>query len=197
MTKVFAADFNVLKSESKIVLFFPILYTIIGSSSSFLRVFSVIITINLIINVMGYNDRSGFERYMLILPVSRATIVISRYVCAVGLSAFMLLVQFILSRLGFLNAEPMSLAELVGVISTVTIYISVLFPILIKLGVEKGRTAYMTCLIGVMVIGTLLLGDEFNISLPAFVQTLMPIICVIGLAVSCSLSIKIYNEREF
>ncbi|MGE4352616.1 MAG: ABC-2 transporter permease [Oscillospiraceae bacterium] len=198
MNKVIAADFSVIRSESKLLMLLPLIYTAIGVINTFFRIFSVIMVISIMVNVMGYNERSGFDRYLITMPVSRKMIVITRYVTAIGLALIISALQFALSRLRIANIAAMAPGELSLLAGTVCLYVAVMFPILIKLGVEKGRTAYLACMMAAAVGAVLV--SETGVSLPQvgfFIDSLLLVTGAAAAVVSCLIAIKFYENREF
>lgn len=194
MKKVFAADFAVIMAESKWLFLLPVLYAVLGISNMFLRAFTLILVGTIIMNVMAYNERSGFDKYMCILPIKRANVAIARYVEALAMFFALTAVQYI----GYMILKkPMSFSE-VGILSGLFfIYIAILFPFLIKYGVEKGRTIY---LFGMIIIGGSV-GAMASISpmkSPIIVALtwLVPIVGIIALVVSAGISIKLVENRD-
>ncbi|MGI6028743.1 MAG: ABC-2 transporter permease [Candidatus Heteroscillospira sp.] len=195
MRKVFAADFAVLRSESKLVLFLPALYMIIGVGSEFFRIFSAILMVTLVINAMSYNERSGFERYLLLLTVTRRDVVLARYAEALGMTVIMLLLQLAASSVVKLSiVVPLGLGDMVFVASVVFLYVSVLFPMLMKTNIEKGRVAYLISMGCAAGISSFISIDG---GVPGILGVALPILSLPALAVSCALSIRFYEKRQF
>ena len=196
MKTVFAADLAVLKSENKLTLILPLFYMVFGLASPFFRVFCTVLTVTLVINAMAYNERSGFDRGLLVLPVSRKTVVLSRYAEALGLSACMLAVLCLLSQFIRLdNARPMNLREFFVLLGTTCLYVDIMFPFLIKLTVEKGRTVYVI----LMMLAAACASSIFSLggTVMSLLSVLLPVAGILGTVFFCLVSIKYYEHREF
>ena len=99
MRKVIAADIAVSLSENRFTMGLLAIYLAMGMFTAFFRIFSVLFAVTLVMNVMAYNERSGFERFMAAMPVKRSAIVTARYVEMVGLSAMLIIAQYLLSNI--------------------------------------------------------------------------------------------------
>ena len=64
MRKVIAADIAVSLSENRFTMGLLAIYLAMGMFTAFFRIFSVLFAVTLVMNVMAYNERSGFERFM-------------------------------------------------------------------------------------------------------------------------------------
>ena len=202
MKSIFAADVAVLRSESKLSLLLPLAYMCMGVYSTFFRVFSVILIVGQVISIMAYNERSGFDRELLLLPMGRRKVVLTRYVEAIVLPVAMLMMQMLLSRLVRLRAcPPMTGTEFLLMLGVIFLYVGILFPFIFKLSVEKGRTAYLLLMMAAMGLSMIAVSEEILPAAGAGVQKLSGLILLaagaVSLPISCKLGIRFYEQREF
>lgn len=196
-------DFFNLKKNFKIFLLMLVFYIIMGIVNGDYTIFSTIITIVAImlpITAMSFDERSKWDRYALTMPISRSNIVFSKYL----LGLIFLVSAFILSMVLNLLDSNISFKENITTnLSAVTmgmIYMSIVFPIMFKFGVEKGRIFIMMAFFIPAAFAFLL--PKLGISnLDALVvKKLFYIIFAMGplsLIVSCLVSLPIYRKKEF
>lgn len=135
-------DFLNLKKQMLPIAFFFVLYLFIsitvGNSNFFSGVIMMFCAM-LPITALSYDDRAGWSKYALTMPVSRQMLVISKYLMALILVAVgSVLILFFNGIIG-----GYSFGE--GLLSTVTmmcigiLILSIALPVNYKFGIEKGR----------------------------------------------------------
>ncbi len=196
-------DLYMMKKYCRAYLLIAIIFIAVSfaSSENLFFVFYPCLLCGMIpVNLLGYDERSGWLQYSETLPYTKRQIVSGKYLIGLGSQVAMLLIT------GIAQAIRMSLDgafELKGytvimmlllILSLITSSISL--PFMFKLGVEKGRTAYYI-MIGVVCAGSIisssLLQQEITLN------TVLPIICLVGIgiyALSWYLSIIFYKKRE-
>lgn len=146
-------DFLNLRKQVVPIGGFFILYLIISVISEDTSFFSGMIMIFcaiMPITALAYDDRAGWNKYALTMPVSRSMLVISKYIVALILigagAAIVLLVNALIDRNnGFESVVATCTVMFVGVIM-----LSLSLPLNYKFGVEKSRYV----LIGICVLPT-------------------------------------------
>ena len=197
MKSVLAADLAVLRSESKLTFILPLIYMAIGLTNQFFRVFCAVMMVTLVINVMAYNERSGFDRGLLILPVSRRDIILARYIAAVCLAGGALVIQYFLCRVVRLgNIQPQSGMELLSMLGMMCLYVAIIVPMIIRLGVEKGRTVYIITMVA-LACGASLLFVDLSAGVLRLLAAVLPVLGILSVVASCLLAIRMYEAREF
>lgn len=196
-------DFFNLKKTLKTYLIFLVFYVVLGIVNEDPSIFSTIITIVSVmipITAMSFDESSKWERYALTMPVSRSGIVFSRYLLAL----LFLLTTFILSTVFNLFTTDVPLMEnfatSFGSLSTGMILLAVIFPIMFKFGVEKGRM-YMMLLLFLPATFVFLLPklgiSNVDVSLIKRLFYLIYAIGPLSLILSCFISLSIYRKKEF
>ena len=142
----------------------------------------------------SYDEREKWTVYVETLPVSRALYVTEKYLFgALVMAAYLALLTA--SYLCFGAAEYLPYA-LLFTVALGFLAPALMLPVLLRLGAEKGRLAYLF-FIGAMFGGTLLLtggeGVPLELGAPQSALMLLPLILY---ALSWRLSVALYRKRE-
>jgi len=196
-------DFLNLRKQMKIYLILIIFYLAIGMVSgnpAMLSSMMAIVAFMIPITALSYDERSKWDRYALTMPLSRSSIVVSKYI----LGLIFLIMAFIVSILSNLFLNNILLEEsMVTNLSSLSmglILMSIIFPIIFKMGVEKGRV-YMMLVLFIPTAFILLL-SKTGMTMPneetikSFFYVL-PVISVLMFTLSILISVSIYNKKEF
>nr|WP_315024876.1 ABC-2 transporter permease [uncultured Aminipila sp.] len=213
-------DFLSLKKQIlPMLLFFSVYFfiSIITKNSSFLTGVIMIFCAMLPMTALSFDDRAGFAKYALTMPVSRNTLVIGKYVMALILivlgSIISLLVNALIGTMPFIESLlAVAITMLIG-----SLMISISLPPIFKFGVEKGRFIMIGI---VMIIGFLggftaisvgdgnasmsidnngfSLGDKID----AFFSNNLSFLAILAVSaliflLSMGLSMAIYRKKEF
>lgn len=153
---------------------------------------------------MALDERSGWEKYALSLPIKRRDIVLSRYLYSMLLC---ILVFLITASMGaFLGAGAVeALSSAAGSAGISLFYISLLLPFCFHMGVEKARIIMMIIFLlpaGVIIalsqikpLSMTLSGIDEGLIVRA--ATAAPFIAIVVMLLSARLSLFIYNKKEF
>lgn len=203
MTGLILKDLLNLKKQAKVYLILVIFYfvlAIFNENSSMFSSMMTMIAVMIPLTAMSYDERSKWDRYALTMPISRKVIVASRYLLGMIFiaAAFVLsvLVNMVFSKMYSIESILISLASLSAGITVM----SVIFPLLFKYGVEKGRILMMLVLFTPIAI--LMMVSKLGLSMPdeetikSFIF-LSPIIALMLLLVSIYISLSIYRKKEF
>lgn len=202
-------DWYVIFKQGKVMFLFVLLYLILGAlgENTFFGAFAVLFLSLLPITVMGFDERSKWDRFAVTLPVTRKQLVLEKYLfslIALGVGAALYLV-FTIAGSAFAHRTT-DLAELLGVLapmlSVSLIFSAVNFPMMFKLGVEKGRLWFILiiALLGAILGGLLAMRSNEGGSLPPWLNgqllwLLLPVSLLL-FAISYPLSVRIYEKRE-
>lgn len=194
-----------LKKNLYSVLGLVIFLSFIGFSNNepsvLISMITMVFTI-LTITTIAYDDLARWDKYALAMPVSRRSIVLSKYIISALLSVFGVLLStisaFIISMFKVYDLTNLILISYIIFIISLA-FISFLLPLVFKFGVEKSRLMMMG-IIGVpMAIGYML--DNMGIKLPSEdffnnILKLSPLIILVILAISYSISYGIYKKKD-
>lgn len=184
-----------------ILLFTFITYQ--SGDSSFLVGMVVMLFTMMSITSISYDDLAKWDRYALAMPISRKTIILSKYLLAIILSAIGVLVStsigFIIGlyRGGFHTLDFM--LKLYSVFAISILFLSIILPLIYKFGVEKTRLLMMAVVAIPLAIYYLL--NKIGIALPNESQfmsliKISPLILIIFLIISISISNIIYKKMD-
>lgn len=197
-------DIYTLKKQWKVMLVIFAFYffiSIMGQDAGYFSIMTVIYSFLLPITALAFDEQSHWDKYALALPLSRTAIVLSKYVLAIGINLVMTAITLIVN-LAFiyyydLEIIPIELLALtLGACTVGIIILAVMMPLFFKFGVEKARMVMIVVVLLPTVL--IMLFPEFFASVPiAKIIPIIPLVVVALLCVSCFLSIKIYQHKEF
>ncbi|AEV28290.1 hypothetical protein SpiGrapes_0432 [Sphaerochaeta pleomorpha str. Grapes] len=157
MHALLVKDWYILKKEAKwtIVLAVVSLAIVAIGRGMYFSFLSAIIVTKLPVMVMGYDEKSKWNRYALGLPFSRSVIVREKYVLALLCLGLSVVLTFLVGSVVnvFRFGNPSILALLRGCAVQLAIGISITslgYPIFFKLGLEKGRFWYTLLLFALL-----------------------------------------------
>ncbi len=205
-------DFLTVKQQLRIMLLLLIFYLIFGittNNSSALWTMFMVISAMLPITTMAYDEKANWDKYALSLPVSRKTIVLSKYLFGIILTLLSMIIAIPFTALMAYLSPEIEISILTTIVSIgdiIPIFLAVVLPIFFKFGTEKGRFVMMIVFfIPVLVIiylaktfGTNL--DEFPLFRPEILEILpyaLPVLAFLLLLVSYRISLRIYCHKEF
>lgn len=207
MTGLILKDLYALRKQGKSILVMAIFYLIFGIATANTSMFGAIVVLMatmLPITTMSYDEYFKWDRYALSMPVSRTALVLSKYVLSLILSLSAGLITLgagilIMKFSGELDLKLLLYSTL-GYVVVSSLFTSLVFPIIFKFGVEKGRLlmilAFAIPALGIMLLARVVdLPDiEEILYLSAY---LVPLMAIVGMVLSLSLSMAIYRRKEF
>lgn len=186
------------------VLVLYYLLGVFGTQMSGVQIFAVFFCTMLIISSFSYGEKSGWNTYVNVLPVSRAQIVMSKYLFAlICMAAAALMGLLIQSGMNFKNGNPIFQDIWVAgaAVTIACLFLSVVLPVLFKVGAEKSRVVLILIFMIPFAVALFMekTGIKWNLS-PEQLLSLLPA-AGFGVAalllVSCVISIEIYKRKEF
>lgn len=202
MKGLLVKDFYTLAKQVRFLLLVLVIMSIIPGAS--MAPFAIVYSVMLPVTVMGYDERSKWDRYASMLPYSKTSLVISKYI--VGYICLAIAVSLsVVSEIVFtlVKGEELSTITYDGIIALgcfALLFLAINLPFMFKFGVEKGRLAFFV-LTAIIVGGVMIISDQINKGRDF--QTLeeylyiLPIVIVILNFLSMYISVKIYEKREF
>ncbi len=186
------------------VLLLYYLLGVFGTKMAGVQVFSVFFCTMLVISSFSYGEKSGWNTYVNVLPVSRGQIVMSKYlfalICMAGAAAFGLLIQ---CAMNMKNGNPVFQDAWVAgmAVMIASLFLSVVLPVLFKVGAEKSRVVLILIFLIPFVVA--LLAEKAGIQLNLSLERLHSLLPAAGLGtvavvlLSCAVSMGIYGRKEF
>ena len=218
MIGLISKDFLVLqklmRSQIPILIAMTILLTFsIGNSTYTLAVVCGFLLFSSI-NIFYYDDAAKWDSFAQTFPIKKKTIVKARYCSSLLTILGGILVVTILELISKIfvsrSGNGVSFVPILCVaVFLVCLLFSILFPIIYRFGPERSRII-LTAIIMIPVLIFILLGksgalDNLFTSLESSgIESMIPIYCylsvpagIVLLLLSCLLSIRIYNQKEF
>jgi len=155
------------------------------------------------ITSISYDDMAKWDKLALAMPISRKTIVLSKYVLSLLLIATGIFLSTTISYIIILINSDIGLPQLLLTSYIIfflsTIFISIVLPLIFRFGVEKSRLMMMT-VIGIP-FGLFYLVNRLGFQLPNEDQfmniiKLSPIFLILFLFISFNTSFKIYKNKD-
>lgn len=204
-------DFCVLKKQVKILVVFVLFYSVwavAANTPSMMSTMVVLISMMLPVSSMSYDEGGQWYRYAFSLPVSRRSLVLSKYLLGFLTAMGGLLVCSVCNLIILYLTNWENALEswvIIGVSLEVgVIFLSVLIPLLFKFGVEKGRFILIAVAVVPSMLIALLMGTLKNtgITLPseAFFQAALcasPFFTLAIFLISFRISVGICKKKEY
>lgn len=202
-------DFLVLKKTGRVFLILFILYLAMGV---FMHTdFGTIVTFitgMLSMTCFAYDEQAKWLPYALTMPVSRKTIVQSKFLMALLFGAIGMLIGLVMSLVANIGKAAMDWSALLAqsgiALCAVYLFSSLSLPLLFKLGAEKSRIMLMVFFTAPIIAVTALYSwwEQASGSMPNFLPTartasiLLPLFTVGALALSYRLSLAIFQKKD-
>ena len=204
-------DLFMIKANLKKFLIIFALYIVLAIQGSFDITFVIpLIGIMLFITTFSYDDYNNWNAYVATIPNGRRNAVRAKYVVSIILMIVLGIISFGMA-VGvdyFIKNQvyiDQSLSSVLGILLSIVIIISLLYPIMFKFGSTNGRVILFVVVFGfAAIIGFVAnyTSISFNTSqikelLEKYVYIAIPMVSVILLMISYLISSKIYRNKEF
>lgn len=167
----------------------------------------VIICSMMVITTFSFDNISTWNKYAVIMPISRKDVVISKYIMLFIFSIFGMIAGFFISTVIGVFFRNFIIKE-VMLESIVSLFISmflgsIIIPLLYKYGVENARFLIIICfVIPSFLLSWILKGmNRFNIQVPTELNlkilfSCLPILVIAFIILSINISYKIFKNQE-
>ncbi|MCB6365022.1 ABC-2 transporter permease [Intestinibacillus massiliensis] len=215
MKAILRSDFlNMLQSAKTmgiLVIFFAAL-ALFTQNVSFLGTFLVMVWLIVPFNLFSYDTAYGWDKLTLSLPISRSSVILSKYLLCAGLGLALLVFSGAVSVLYCLQYPGESLPSLFAMLllctSVALLLLAIMLPLVVKFGVTKGRyillaVVWLPILLLFFLKGSGTSNPFDGLDALQAVGRLLPfsalllVVCLACYAVSALLSIQIYRRKEF
>ncbi len=194
-------DLMILANQMKILIVMTIFYMAVsiisGNAEMFGGLMAILCSV-LPITTIAYDEKAKWDKYALTMPVSRNQLVLNKYGLGLLLSGFVFVFNLVV-QLIFQNTLKESLLVTTILFGASLFIISILFPVIFKFGVEKGRI--LMIIIMLIPVFFFVLIEKWGITFSSEFFNILPIIAVVGIGtmmiISIFLSCKIYGNKEW
>lgn len=194
-------DFYILIKQIKVFLIVMVIMAVMPGNS--MAAFAIIYATMLPIAIMGYDERSKWDRYALMLPYSKTNLVLSKYVmgyiCITVATVFTTLSRIVFGLVKKTDITFGILTEIIPIAIVALFFLAVNLFFMFGFGVEKGRLAFFAT--SALVIAALyllfdVLQKNVNTAYLEKIIWIIPVVIVLLNVVSVYASVKCYNRRE-
>lgn len=195
-----------LKSTFKMLgvmmVFFAVVF--LPQGNGFIFGMIILMFAMMVVTTISYDDLAKWDAYALTMPVTRAEMVLSKYLVMVILNTLGAVLSLTVGIVGSVimgKRFDLEILAIIGVIYLVAlIFGSVIIPLIYKFGTEKARLMLFLC--ALLPTALILLLEQFNVPMPTTGNPLIYLIALIGFSVagvvlSYLISLKIYRKKEF
>lgn len=214
-------DLFVLQRQAKFYLLIVAALVVVSffnpTMQVFVAMYFVLFGMMLPITAMAYDERSGWDKLALAMPVTRKKLVVGKYLLGglllVGAIAVTALLKGIYGVvIGWDAAIPQAVMMVTIGMLLGSVFLSVLLPVMFKVGTEKGRLVMMFMILIPIGVGILLgktklvnidegaIGEAVNglfAWTPALVFLAALAVCALLLFVSACISCLIAKRKEY
>lgn len=200
-----------VKSMILIVLFFAVMFIPSSQVGSYIAICCVLCT-TMVITTFSFDDFSGWDRYAMIMPVTKKELVAGKFVVLLIFSGIGCLSSLVLGTVGSLifhkigfDWESISgiLVMALGSFAIAVVLGSISLPLVFKFGAEKARMLLMVSFVIPFLIFfgiykfLQLLGVTVTESTVQFLLYLSPVIALVWTYVMYKISYRIFAQKEF
>ena len=175
-----------------------------GGDNLFFAFYPCLLSGMIPVNLLGYDERSKWNQYSATLPYTRAQLVSAKYLIGLFAQLLVLILSGIAQAIRmyrtdtFILSNYLLLLAMILILSTLSSSISL--PFMFKLGVEKGRMAYLV-MIGFVCAGSTMAASIYSHKMQTEItlSPSLPFLCMAGIlvyALSWYLSIRLYRRKE-
>ena len=199
-------DLLVLRQQSRIYLFMVLMFAgfaFLNKDPSFAGGMAAIVAVMLPITALSYDERSGWDRLALSMPLGRRELVLSKYALGGLCSAAAFLISFVLGLVSpGSEGSPLADAFMSALIfwGICLFLFAILMPLFVRFGVEKGRMIMLAVFF--IPTGLLIFISQAGFVPPdrtdlEAVLRWSPALALLAFAGSAFISIRLYSKKEF
>ncbi len=202
-------DLLMIKQNLKILMLVFIIFlgmTIINESDmTFILPFMAVM---ISISTFSYDNYNKWDAYAVTLPNGRKNVVRAKYISTLVFVIMSFIISiislFIMNKCGINIDLNLAILELIGCLFGIFLIMIIMFPIMYKFGVEKGRIALFIITFGVTGLVVLLSKNiHINISknivdfVKNYYRIFVPMATCLLMLISYKISERFYAKKEF
>ena len=202
-------DLLLIKGNARYILIFLVIFGLIAlEGNDVLYFIPAFISMMMFMTTFSYDEYNKWDAYAITLPIKKENIVLSKYVGSTILLGIALILTFIISLVVGLVTEQLDMQKnitlLLGCGGAVLLVEAIMYPLLIKFGVEKGRIwVFLGIFLSSFIIGFIF--QKVSLTIPENVMTflsqylpwILAAALLLILIISYTISKKLYLKKEF
>lgn len=202
-------DFLIIKSNLKLIIAILFVFFIMAMQGQFdISFIPPFIVVMLFVSTFSYDEYNKWDSYVVTLPNGRKNVVKSKYIASLILIVFAVIVTILLEFLVGLTGISLEfdkfISTLMGSIFAIILVASIMYPLIFKYGIEKGRIGLFILVFGIVgIIGIFrkVFKTYVSLSIISFFNSYwfvtLPLVLITILFISYKISEKIYLKKEF
>lgn len=202
-------DLIMIKSNLKLIIIMLFVFFVMALQGQFDISFVLpFITIVLFMSTFSYDEYNKWDAYAITLPNGRKDVVKSKYIASLILILLAIIITILLNWLvGIINNNlefDKFISTLVGGAFATFLIQSVMYPLIFKFGIEKGRIGLFVltfAVIGIVGLFSKVVKIDISTNIVSFFNNywfvIVPIVIISLLLISYKISEKIYLKKEF
>lgn len=202
-------DLLLIKGNARYILIFLVILGLIAlEGNDVLYFIPAFISMMMFMTTFSYDEYNKWDAYAITLPIKKENIVLSKYVGSTILLGIALILTFIISLVVGLVTEQLDMQKnitlLLGCGGAVLLVEAIMYPLLIKFGVEKGRIwVFLGIFLSSFIIGfifqkvSLTIPENLMTFLSQYLPWILAAALLLILIISYTISKKLYLKKEF
>lgn len=172
-----------------------------------LSFFAPILVVVACLSTFSYDQYNKWDAYAITLPNGRKNVVKAKYIATLllGIITIVLsaLLEVIIGNMKNGVDYEVVLTLVVGSIMAISVLISIIYPLVFKFGVEKGRIILFIATFAIIAICGILFKQDITTQmettqfLDAYGTVILPVIIFLMLGISYKISQRIYSKKDF
>lgn len=202
-------DFLIIKSNLKLIIIMLVVFFMMALQGEFdISFVPPFIVVMLFMSTFSYDEYNKWDAYVITLPNGRKNVVKSKYIASVILILLTIIITILLNCLVGIINNNFEFDKLIstltgGAFATILIQ-SIMYPLIFKFGMEKGRIglfALTFAITGIIGLFSKFIKIDIPINMVSFFNNyyfvIIPIMLITVLLISYKISEKIYSKKEF
>ncbi len=203
MKGLLAKDFLVILKQMKLFLILIVMFIILPNFSA--GTFAIVYAAMLPMTIIAYDERSKWDKLAAMMPYSAKDIVLSKYILGftmiIATALLMLAADAVTGGFADAAAAKSSMSQVLLVTCMAFVFEAINLPVMIKIGVEKGRIVFIA-FVAIVVTAGVMLGGKLSDWTPSGGLELSNILfgAVLITAALCAISmiaaVKLYEGKR-
>lgn len=209
MLSLIKKDFLIIKGNLKLIVVMLFVFLIMTLQGQFdISFISPFIVIMLFMPTFSYDEYNKWDAYAITLPSGRKNIVKSKYIASLILVLLTTIITILLNCLvGIINNNlefDKFISTLIGGTFATILIQSIMYPLIFKFGIEKGRIWLFVltfAITGIVGLCSRIVKINITTNIISFFNSycfiIIPIMLIVVLLISYKISEKIYSQKDF
>ena len=202
-------DLLIVKSNMKLLIVMLFVFFIMALQGQFnISFIPTFIVVMLFMSTFSYDEYNKWDAYAITLPNGRKNVVKSKFIASLILTLLSIIITILLNCLVGIIGHNLRFNKfiytLIGSSFAIVLIQAIMYPLIVKYGIEKGRLGLF--ILTFAIIGIVeLFSKVIEINIPTIIISffnsywfvIIPVVLIIMLLISYKISEKIYLKKEF